>query len=271
MTTVDAAVPAGVYQAPMPLEWLRDARLMAGRNLRRIARAPDVIFTMAVAPIMFFVFFRYVFGGAIQVPGDDYTQFLIPGFLVGMSLFVAVPAMAVAIAQDLRNGVTDRFRSLPMTRSSVLFGHSVAEVARYSVSIAVQVAIGLIAGFRFHGGLGASVAAIALLLLWCFALAWVGAAIGLLARSVEAAQGMSTMLLAPLGFISSVYVPPESMPLVLRVIAEHNPITHMTDTIRALLNGTPTGSALWASLAWIAAIILVFGTLAVSRFRRVAS
>jgi len=271
MTTLDAAAPAAAYQPASPLWWLRDARLMVGRNLRRIMRAPDVIFTMAVAPVMFFVFFRYVFGGAIQVPGDDYTQFLIPGFLVGMSLFVSVPAMSVAIAQDLRNGVMDRFRALPMTRSSVLVGHSTAEVARYTVSIAVQIVIGLIAGFRFLGGLGDSVAAICLLLLWSFALAWVGAAIGLLARSVEAAQGMSTMMLAPLGFISSVYVPPESMPAVLRVIAEHNPITHMTNTIRALLNGTPVGSSAWASLAWIAAIILVFGTLAVSRFRRVAS
>jgi ABC-2 type transport system permease protein len=254
------------------LRWfLHDSWLMAGRNARRIWRAPDLIFTMAVAPTVFFVFFRYVLGGAILIPGWDYTQFLIPGTLVGTSMFVSVPAISVAIAQDLRNGIMDRFRALPMVRIAVPVGHAMSESVRYASSIVIQLVIGLIAGFRFYGGLDRGAAAIVLLLLWGLALAWVGAVFGLLARSVEAAQMMATMLLAPFGFISSVYVPTQSMPLVLRVIAERNPVTPTSDAVRALFNGTSPGPAIWESLASIAAITVIFGIIATIRLRRIVA
>ena len=250
--------------------WLTDVWLLAGRNIRRTVRMPDLIFTLTVMPLVFFVFFGYIIGGAMQVPGGNYIRYLYPGLMIGMITYGALPAMVAGLGEDMRNGIMDRFRSLPMTRSSVLIGRAFSEGARHLVGVLVLIAVGLIAGYRFRE-FGLMVAGIALVLLYGFSLAWIASFVALTTRSVEAAQMIATVALAPLGFISSMYAPPETMPVWARLIAQHNPITHVVDTVRAWFNGASAGSSAWLAFAWLIGITLVFGTLAVVRFQRATS
>lgn len=249
--------------------WLRDAVLLAGRNVRRILRAPQLLVMYAlIQPVMFILLFAYVFGGAIRTPGGDYKQFLLPAIFVMIVLFTSIGAVAVGIAEDMERGVMDRFRSLPMTRSSVLLGRLVSEVLRNVVSIVVMVICGLIIGFRFHAGLGQILLGFGLLLLLGFGFSWVAAYIGLLAGSVEGAQGIGMIWVFPFVFVSSAFVPTESMPGWLRAYADHSPVTVMTDTLRAWFNGQDAGSLAVQSLAWALGLIVVFMALSVTRFRR---
>jgi ABC transporter DrrB family efflux protein len=221
-----------------------------------------------IQPIMFILLFAYVFGGAIQTPGGNYKQFLLPAVFVMIVLFTSTGAVAVGIAEDMERGVMDRFRSLPMTRSSVLLGRLVSEVLRNLVSIVVMVACGLIVGFRFHTGPGRILLGFGLLLLLGFGFSWVAAYIGLLAGSVEGAQGLGMIWVFPFVFVSSAFVPTESMPGWLRAYADHSPVTLMIDTLRAWFGGQDAGGLALRSLAWAAGLTLVFMTLSVARFRR---
>ncbi|WP_433696940.1 ABC transporter permease [Nocardiopsis sp. CA-288880] len=252
--------------------WFTDIWLMAQRNLRRILRSPDVLVMYAVVqPVMFILLFVFVFGGAIQVPGGDYTQFFVPGIFVQMIVFTAVAIVTVGVAEDMQRGVMDRFRSLPMSRASILIGRVTSEVLRNLIALAVMVVCGLVIGFRFQGDLGQILGGFALLLLFGFSFSWLGAVAGLLLRSVEAAQSGMLAWLFPFAFISSIYVPVESMPGWLQAYAAHSPVTLITDTLRAWFNGQDAGSSPWLSAAWSVGMVLVLLPIAVVRLRRLSS
>jgi ABC-2 type transport system permease protein/oleandomycin transport system permease protein len=252
--------------------WVSDAWVMTLRNLRRIPRQPDLLIFGVIQPILFIVLFNYVFGGAMSsapgVSGGDYAQFLMPGVFVQTVVFGAVASAAIGIAEDMQKGLMDRFRSLPMSRSSVLLGRTVSDTVRNTLTVAVMVAVGMVVGFRFEGSVLAGLAAVALMLLFGFALSWLAILIGLSVGSVEAAQSAGMIWLFPLTFASSAFVPQETMPGWLQGFVRYNPITVTVDTLRALFNGTPVGSAGWQMAAWMIGLVLVFLPLSVAKFRR---
>jgi ABC transporter DrrB family efflux protein len=248
-----------------------DTLVLAKRNLLRIPRAPDLLISFTLQPIMFVVLFVYVFGGAIETPGfDDYTDFLMPGIIVQTMSFGGF-VTALGLAEDLKKGLVDRFRSLPMARSAVLSGRTLADVATNSVSLAIMVVVGLIVGFSFDANPLEIVAGIGLMLLFGYAFSWIFAFFGLTASSAEAAQAIGFMAIFPLTFISSAFVPVESMPAALEWFAEVNPFTTVVDAMRALWVDTPAGSDIWVALLWCVGLIAIFAPLSVARYRRAVS
>jgi ABC-2 type transport system permease protein/oleandomycin transport system permease protein len=248
---------------------LSDTLVLAQRNLRRIPRAPDLLISFTVQPIMFVLLFVYVFGGAISTPGYDYVDFLMPGIIVQTMAFGGF-VTALGLAEDLKRGLIDRFRSLPMARSAVLAGRTLADVATNVVSLVVMLVVGFIAGFSFSAGALEIVAGVALLLLFGYAFSWVFALLGLAASSAESAQALGFMAVFPLTFASSAFVPTDSMPGWLQAFAEVNPITTTVDAMRALWLGAPAGNDVWGAVLWALAISVVFAALAVRRYRAAA-
>jgi ABC-2 type transport system permease protein/oleandomycin transport system permease protein len=220
-----------------------------------------------VQPVIFVLMFRYVFGGAISVPGVPYVDFLMPGIFIQTVAFGAVNT-AVGMAEDLNGGAIERFRSLPMARSAVLAGRTIADLVRDVFVVTVMVIVGFIVGFRIHTDAFAFVAAVGLILLFAFTLSWVFAFMGLATRNAEAAQAASFPILAVLVFASSAFVPLDSMPGWLQAYASHQPVTAAIDAVRALVLGGPTAGKVFTSVAWCIGIIAVFAPLAVSRYRR---
>jgi ABC-2 type transport system permease protein/oleandomycin transport system permease protein len=244
-----------------------DAMVLAKRSLLRIPRQPDMLIAFTVQPVMFVLLFRYVFGGAIETPGFSYVDFLIPGIIVQTMSFGGFTT-AIGLAEDLKKGLIDRFRSLPMARAAVLTGRTISDVATNVLQLVVLLAVGLAVGFRFSSSAPEVVAGLALLLLIGYAFSWVFAFIGLVSSSPEAANAYGFTIIFPLTFVSSAFVPVDSMPSWLQPIAEHNPITAMVDATRALFLGIPAGNSIWLSVLWSLAIIVVFGMLATWRYRR---
>ena len=244
-----------------------DTLVLARRAVMRIVRAPDLLLAYTVQPIMFVLLFVYVFGGAIRTPGFEYVDFLIPGILVQTLSFGGF-ATALGLAEDLKKGLVDRFRSLPMSRSAVLTGRTLADVATNSLSIAVMLIVGVIAGFSFDAPLTHILLGLVLLLTFGYAFSWVFAFIGLSSSSPEAAQSLGFIILFPLSFISSAFVPVDSMPAVLQAFAEINPFTIAVDAIRALFLGIPAGNNVWGAFAWSLGIAVVFSYLSVRRYKR---
>lgn len=247
-----------------------DTFVMAERNLVRLPRSPDLLIGFTIQPVMFVLLFVYVFGGAISTPGYEYVDFLIPGILVQNIAFGGFYT-ALGLAEDLTKGLIDRFRSLPTARASVLAGRTLSDIVTNSLAIVVLLGTGLIIGFRFDAGIGGVLGGIALLLLIGFAFSWIFALIGLLVSSPEAANGIGFTLIFPLTFISSAFVPVESMPTGLEQFAEYNPVSIFVDAMRALWLGAPAGHSVWASVVWALALIAVFAPLAVARYRRTTS
>ena len=246
---------------------ISDTLVLAKRSFLRIPRQPDLLVGFTVQPVMFVLLFVYVLGGAIETPGFDYVDFLMPGIIVQSMAFGGF-VTALGLSEDLKKGLIDRFRSLPMTRSAVLTGRTLADVATNVVQLVVMLAVGLAVGFRFSTSVPDVVAGIALLLLIGYAFSWVFAFIGLVASSPEAANAYGFTIIFPLTFVSSAFVPVDSMPGWLQPVAEHNPITRMVDAIRALFLGTPAGNDIWLSVVWSLALVVVFGMLATWRYRR---
>ena len=244
-----------------------DTLVLARRSLLRIPRAPDLLLSFTVQPIMFVLLFVYVFGGAIETPGYDYVDFLMPGIIVQTMAFGGF-VTALGLAEDLKKGLIDRFRSLPMSRAAVLAGRTLADVATNSISIAVMLVVGVIAGFSFDAPLAHIVAGIVLLLLFGYAFSWVFAFIGLTSSSPEAAQSLGFIVIFPLTFVSSAFVPVESMPGALQAFAEVNPFTIVVDAMRALFLGAPAGNNVWGAVAWSLGIAAVFAFLSVTRYKR---
>jgi ABC transporter DrrB family efflux protein len=246
---------------------LADTVVIAKRSVFRIRRQPDLLIGFTVQPVMFVLLFVYVFGGAIATPGLEYVDFLIPGIIVQSMVFGGF-VTALGLADDLKKGLIDRFRSLPMWQPAVVSGRILADVGTNVVQLVVMFTVGIIVGFRFSTSVPEVVAGIALLLLFGYAFSWVFAFIGLTASSPEASNAYGFTILFPITFISSAFVPVESMPGWLQPFAEHNPFTTMVDAARALFVGTPAGNDVWLSIVWALAITAVFGALSVWRYRR---
>jgi ABC-2 type transport system permease protein/oleandomycin transport system permease protein len=249
---------------------LSDTLVLAKRSLLRIPRQPDLLVGFTVQPILFVLLFVYVFGGAIKTPGFDYVDFLMPGIIVQSICFGGF-VTALGLSDDLRKGLMDRFRSLPMTRSALLTGRTLGDVATNVFQLIVMFGVGFAVGFNFSSSPGEVVAGIALLLLIGYAFSWVFAFIGLSSSSPEAANAYGFTILFPLTFVSSAFVPVASMPDWLQPIAEHNPFTTMVDAARALFLGTPAGNDVWLAVVWTLAIIAVFAPLSAWKYRRVVT
>jgi ABC-2 type transport system permease protein len=247
---------------------------VARRTLRKFLRTPQLVVVATIQGAMFLLIFRYVFGGAIHAGTVPYVDFLVPGFVTTSVLFTGMTT-AAGVAEDLEQGFTDRLRSLPIPRLAVLAGRALADSAMLTWNLAITVAIGFAVGFRLHGSVGAGIAAFALCMLFGFAFTWMFVTIGLVSGSAQAAQGMS-LLVFPLTFVSSAYVPMRSMPGWMQAFADHQPITVMVDAVRALslgsrapaVLGDSTSHYVLAALLWSAALIVVFSTMSVARFRR---
>lgn len=248
-----------------------DTLVIAERNLIRLPRSPDLLLAVTVQPVMFVLLFVYVFGGAIQTPGyDNYTDFLIPGIIVQNIAFGGF-LTALGLAEDMNKGLVDRFRSLPMARPAVLAGRTAADIVTNLLSIVVLVVTGLIIGFSFDATIGEILLGVLLLLLFGYAFSWVFALIGLLVSSPEAANSVGFILVFPLTFISSAFVPVESMPSALQTVAEINPFTVTVDAMRALWVGGEAGNSVWGAFAWSLVIFAIAAPLAVSRYRKASS
>jgi ABC transporter DrrB family efflux protein len=249
---------------------LSDTLVVAGRNITRIKRAPDLLTAFTIQPVMFLLLFVYVFGGAISTPGyDDYKDFLLPGIMVQNIAFGGF-VTALGLNEDLNRGLIDRFRSLPMARPAVLAGRTLSDVATNSLSVVVLLTTGLIIGFSFHANVLEIVAGLGILILFGYAFSWVFALLGMLVSSPEAANSLGFIAVFPLTFISSAFVPTDSMPAALQWFAEINPFTIVVNAIRALWVGAPAGNYVWGAVVWSLVILAVFAPLAVRRYRRAA-
>jgi ABC transporter DrrB family efflux protein len=250
--------------------FLSDTLVLAERNLVRLPRAPDLLIGFTIQPIMFVLLFVYVLGGAIVTPGYDYVDFLIPG-IVAQNIAFGGFVTALGLAEDLTKGLIDRFRSLPTARASVLAGRTSADLVTNTISIVVLLTTGLIIGFSFHAEVAEILAGVALLLLFGFAFSWIFALLGLSVSSPEAANGIGFTLIFPLTFISSAFVPVDSMPSALQSFAEINPFTVVVDAMRALWLGAPAGNSVWGAVVWSVALVAIFAPLAVAKYRRTAA
>lgn len=250
------------------LYWaIADALVLARRTLVQTPRIPEQLVFATIQPVMFVLLFRYVFGGAINVDGTSYVNYLMAGIFVQTVAFGATNT-GVSLADDMTKGLIDRFRSLPMAPSAVLMGRTIAELARNTFVVTIMFAVGLLVGFRPEGSPPAMAAALGLLLLFGFALSWIFVVNGLAVRTVEAVQQSSFLWLFPLTFVSSAFVPVESMPGWLQPFAEHQPLTQTIDAVRALMLDQPIGTAGWQALAWCLGLIAVFVPLSVSMYKR---
>jgi ABC transporter DrrB family efflux protein len=255
--------------------FLTATRQTARRTILQYARTPQLLILPAVMGALFLFIFRYVFGGAINTSAVDYVDFLVPGFLVTVVLWTGMNAPA-GVAEDAASGVHDRLRSLPIPRSSVVAGRSIADAAMITWTLVVAALLGYAVGFQTHGGFLSVVAGYALLVLFAYVFAWVFITLGLWAGNAQAAQGMSSLIVVPFTFLSSAYVPVHSMPGWLQPFAANQPVTAMINATRCLMLGGPHNAgishttAYWVllSLAWSVGILVVFSTLAVARFSR---
>jgi ABC transporter DrrB family efflux protein len=249
---------------------ITDAGVVSIRNLRHFVREPDLLVFSTIQPIMFVLLFTYVFGGAIShsLPrGVSYIDYLLPGILIQSVTFRASQT-AIGLADDLKLGVIDRFRSMPMARSAVLVGRTAADLLRNVLIILLMIAVGYIIGFRFHGGIVQAIACVALVSAFGLALSWIFAFVALSVRSPEAAQSAGFVVLFPLVFASSVFVPVSSMPDWLRAFAKISPVTLSANASRSLSLNHGTPSSLGGALAWIAGLLVVFTVLSVWRYRK---
>ncbi|MEO7557227.1 MAG: ABC transporter permease [Acidimicrobiales bacterium] len=253
------------------LAWaLADTWAIAVRNLRGMARVPQVIVFSTVQPIIFVLTFRYVFGGSISVPGSvPYVDFLMPGVFVQTVAFGAMQT-GVGLSEDLNKGLIERFRSLPMARSAVLGGRAVSDLVRNVGVVLLMIAMGFLVGFRIHAGVPAFLGSIVLLLLFSFAISWLFALIGLGAPNGEAAQAASFPILALLVFASTAFVPIEGMPGWLQAYNRVQPVSVVVKAARALALGGDTALPVLYSVLWIVGLVAVLVPLAVARYRKAA-
>ena len=248
-----------------------DALAITWRNLLAYVRLPELLVFSTIQPIMFVLLFRYVFGDSIALsdPSIEYVDYLMPGIIVQTAVFGAA-GTGIGLAEDMAKGLIERFRSLPMARSAVLAGRTMADSVRNVFVMVLITAVGFAVGFRIHGGIPAYVGALLLVLLFAFALSWVVATIGLGAPNGEAAQAAIFPMLFPLTFASSAFVDTSFMPGWLQVFANHQPVTVTVNAARDLVLGQPVGWGVAGSIGWSLAIVAVFVPLAVRRYRNVA-
>jgi len=249
---------------------VRDALTVTWRNLIAMKRTPQVLVFSTIQPIIFVLMFRYVFGGAIRIPGvDHYVDYLMPGVFAQTVVFGSIQT-GVALAEDLQQGIIERFQSLPMARSAVLAGRTLADLVRNVFVVLLMVGVGFIVGWRIHTSVWGVIGGIALMLLFSHALAWVFALVGLTAANAEAAQAASFPILAPLVFASTAFVAAAAMPAPLEWFANHQPVSIVIDGVRSLTYGGPfyAPGKVFAAILWSVGIIAVAAPLAVRMYRR---
>jgi ABC transporter DrrB family efflux protein len=271
MTTA-TAVTSGPPAEPSMLARFRwavsDTLTITRRNLLVWMRVPAYLVFTVIQPVMFVLLFRYVFGGAIKIPGGiPYVDFLMPGIIAQTAAF-ATFGTAIALAQELKKGVIDRLRSMPMARSAVLTGRLVADTGRMLVTILIVVGVGYAVSFRFLNGAIPAILMIVLATVFGLAICVISAYTGLAIGDEESVQAFGLIWLFPLTFLSSAFVPISSMPGWLQAFANNQPVTYVINTMRALALGGPIEANLWKSLAWLAGILVVFGPLAVRAYKR---
>ena len=250
----------------MTKHFLGDTTVLLGRSLRHITRSVDTIITTAIMPIAFMLLFVYVFGGAIQTGSDRYVNYLLPGILL-ITVASGISYTAYRLFLDLKVGIFERFQSMPIARSSVLWAHVLTSLIANSISLVVVVLVALVMGFRSGAGALAWFAVAGIMLLFTLALTWLAVIPGLTAKSVDGASAFSYPLIF-LPFISSAFVPTATMPAPVRAFAEHQPVTAIVNTIRDLLTQQPVSTDIWIALAWCLGILIVAYALAMATYHR---
>ncbi|MEU4402319.1 ABC transporter permease [Micromonospora orduensis] len=250
----------------MNKHFLGDTAVLLGRSLRHIARSPDTIITTAIMPIAFMLLFVYVFGGAIETGTDSYVNYLLPGILI-ITIASGISYTAFRLFLDMQGGIFERFQSMPIARSSVLWAHVLTSLVANLISLVVVVLVALIMGFRSGADVWGWLAVAGILLLFTLALTWIAVIPGLTAKSVDGAGAFSYPLIF-LPFVSSAFVPTQSMPGPVRAFAEHQPVTSIVNAIRDLFARQPIGTDIWIALAWCAGILVLAYLLATVTYRR---
>ena len=243
-----------------------DTSVMFRRSMRHVTRSLDTIITVTIMPIAFMLLFVYVFGGAIQAGTSNYVNYLLPGILL-ITIASGISYTAYRLFLDMQRGIFERFQSMPIARSSVLWGHVLTSLVSNAISVVVVILVALLMGFRSSAGVLAWLAVAGILLLFTLALTWIAVIAGLSAKSVDGAAAFSYPIIF-LPFISSAFVPTASMPGPVRAFAENQPVTSIVNTIRALLDQQPVGGEIWTALAWCVGILLVAFALAMVVYRR---
>ena len=246
--------------------FLSDTVTLTGRSLKHILRSPDTIITTAVMPIAFLLLFVFVFGGAIDTGSESYVNYLLPGILL-ITVASGIAYTAYRLFLDMQSGIFERFQSMPIARSSVLWAHVLTSLVANVISLVVVVLAALLMGFRSSAGVGVWLAVAGILVLFTLALTWIAVIAGLSAKTVDGASAFSYPLIF-LPFISSAFVPTETMPGPVRFFAENQPVTSIVDAIRNLFAERPVGTDIWIALAWCAAILLVAYVFAMAAYRR---
>jgi ABC-2 type transport system permease protein len=254
----------------MNKHFLGDTAVLTGRSLTHILRSPDTIITTAIMPIAFLLLFVFVFGGAVDIGAGagqgNYASYLLPGILL-ITVASGIAYTAFRLFLDMQGGIFERFQSMPIARSSVLWAHVITSLVANLISLVVVVGVALIIGFRTGAGIGAWLAVAGILVLFTLALTWLAVIVGLSAKSVDGASAFSYPLIF-LPFLSSAFVPTESMPGPVRWFAENQPVTSIVNSIRALFDQKPIGTELWIALAWCAGILIVAYVIAMITYRR---
>lgn len=244
-----------------------DMWILISRSMKHIVKNPDQLLGLIIQPIMFMLLFRYVFGGAVDTGGISYVNFLIAGILVQTSAFGALTT-SLSVATDIKRGIIDRLKSLPIMASGVIVGHVVSDLFRNFASGVIMILTALLVGFRPTANFVDWLMIIGILLLFTFAMSWVAAVLGLMAKSIEAVNWMGFLIVFPLTFASAAFVPTDSMPWLLRLFAENQPVTHVIEAIRALMVGLPIGNHGWLAVAWCAGATIVAIPLTAHLFRK---
>ena len=253
----------------MSTPFVADTALLTGRSLRHITRSVDTIITTAITPIAILLLFVYVLGGAIETGTDNYVDYVLPGIIL-IAIASGIAYTAVRLFTDLQGGIFERFHSMPIVRSSVLWAHVLTSLVSNALTVVIIVVVGLAMGFRTSAGPLAWLAVVGILALFTLALTWVAVIAGLSAKTVDGAAGFSYPLIF-LPFISSAFVPTDTMPGPVRVFAENQPVTAIVNTIQQLFAGEPVGSDIWVALAWCVGILVIAYVFAMRVYRRKVS
>ncbi|MCC8481477.1 MULTISPECIES: ABC transporter permease [unclassified Streptomyces] len=252
---------------------LRHIGALARRNMLQIKKDPESMFDVLLMPIIFILLFVYVFGGSVgaSLGGNrqEYVNYLVPGLMAMMGLNIAM-AVGTGVNDDFRKGVMDRFRTMPIARSSVLIAKIVVELGRLMVAMFILLVMGFVVGMELHGSVFGLLGAVALSAVFGAAIMWIFILLGLSMKTAQAVQGTAMLVLMPLQFGSSIFVPTQTMPGWLQAFTDYNPLSNLADAARALMQGGPVGNSVWWTLAWAAGITLVMAPLAVAKFRKKA-
>jgi len=257
LATTERPEPPGPLSTSLTFGW---------RALLKIKHVPEQLFDVTVFPIMFTLLFTFLFGGALAGSVEDYIQFLLPGILVQGVIMITMYT-GTTLRTDLEKGVFDRFRSLPIWRPSALVGMLLGDAVRFTISSIVTITLGLILGWRPQGGVAGVVLGVLLLLVFAFSLGWIWTFLSLVLRTSGAVMGVSMLVITPLTFGSNIFVDPSTMPGWLQAFVEVNPVSHLVTAVRELMGGTEPGTEVVVTLAWSAALIAVFGSLTMWRYR----